>query len=215
MKRQLLFGSIVGVLLVIVHQSIDFINIPALQHYQLPRFIFLAVFGILAWSIVGVFKKIFAPIIILVVGIGLVNLAFHVFEVELNYYVFQDERNEIIDQLLAGEIQKEDPTHSGFAFYYTPPEYTLANRDSFIDARMYSEEKHFIFFQTATPRFLDFIGLTEGFVYSSTGTYPTMSELDTSYTYRKINDHWYFVSSDSKRFKNSCYIICEPPETAY
>ncbi len=215
MKKLSITLSIIGVLLVILLQAIDFINIQLLQHYQLPRLLFLLIFTIFVVSIIVAFKKMFVPLIIMVVGTGVVILVSTVFEVELNYYLLQDERQEMISQLVAGEIKKEDLSNSGFANYHTPQKYMLANRNGSIDAHMYSEEKYFIFFQTAKPGFMDFVGLTEGFVYSASGEFPTNQEMPTFSEYRQISNHWYFVSSDKKRFENSCYVICGKPQLSY
>ena len=211
MKKHLIIWSIISVLLVMAFQVNDYISIGILNQPFVASIVFLGVFGIAIWAVVGVFKKIFAPILIIVVGISFILVAANVLEVELNYYAFQEERQEMIDKLVSGEIKKEDRYQSGFAFYFTPSEYLKTNRQDYINARIYSPEKHFVFFQSAKSRMFDFVGLTEGFIYSSTGEYPTRQEFDGSYSYRKIDDIWYFVSSDDKRFKNSCYFLCESP----
>lgn len=211
MKKHLMAWSIISVLLVLAFQVNDYISIGILNKPFVTSIVFLSIFGISIWAVVGVFKKIFAPILIIVVGISVIVVAAHVFEVELNYYAFEEERQEMIEKLVSGEIKKEDRNQSGFAFYFSPSEYSKSNRQDYIDARIYSPEKHFVFFQSAKSRMFDFVGLTEGFIYSSTGEYPTRQEFDNSFHYRKINDNWYFVSSDEKRFMNSCYFLCGEP----
>lgn len=209
MKLYLLIGSIIGVMLTALLQTTDYLDIEALNNYKVSRVISLFVTAIFVWSVVGAFKKIFAPLIIMVTGITVILISAHVFEVELNYYAFEDDREQIIERLVAGKIKKEDSSYSGFAFYHTPYAYKKANRSDYIDASVFSEEKHFVFFQSAKPRLMDFVGLTEGFVYSSTGEFPTQKELDMYPEYKKINDHWYFVSSDRERLKSSCLVLCE------
>ncbi|MCM3718527.1 hypothetical protein [Fictibacillus phosphorivorans] len=87
-----------------------------------------------------------------------------------NFFKYKDEREEMIKMLVEGKIKKEDPFHTGFAFYYTPPQYKKANRDDHIQARMYGD-RFYVFFQSVdSPVFGP--GLTEGFLYSSTGKEP-------------------------------------------
>lgn len=209
MKKQLMVWSIISVIVFVVLQVNRFVNAGFVGGYQsqITMYSYIFIFFVLIGAIVGAFKKIMAPLIIMVAGIGIVVVIMNIFTVELNYYVHQEQREEVIEKLVAGKIKKEDRSNSGFAFYYTPQEYLKANKDNYIQARMYSDEKHFVFFQSAESRFLDFIGLTEGFVYSSTGEFPRAKEMGY-YEYKKINEHWYFVSSDEKRFKNSCPLLC-------
>lgn len=211
MKKYLLVASILAVCMVLFLKIRDYTNIELLNHFKIPQVVYLVVFGIAMLTLIGLFRKIYLPFVITVTGISLILILSHVFEVELNYYAFEDERKDIIEKLVTGQIKKEDLYDSGFAFYPTPDKYKNVNREQILQAKIFSEEKHFVFFQTAKSRFLDFVGLTEGFVYSSTGKFPTYQELDGFYNYRVINDHWYFVSSDEQRFEYSCYIICEEP----
>lgn len=209
MKKRLMVLSIISVIVFIVLQVNRFINVGLVGGYQtqITGYVYIFIFFVLIGAIIGAFKKIFAPLIIMAAGIGIVVLVTNIYTVELNYYAHQKEREELIEKLVSGEIKKEERGNPGFAFYYTPQEYLKANKSDYIDARMYSDEKHVVFFQSAESRFLDFVGLTEGFVYSSTGELPSGREMGF-YEYRKINEQWYFVSSDEKRFKNSCPLLC-------
>ena len=209
MKKQLLVVSIISVIVFIVLQVNRLLNVDFVGGYQsqITTYVYIFIFAVLIGAIVGAFKKIFAPLIIMAAGIGVVVLVTNLFTVELNYYAHQEEREEMIEKLVSGEIKKEESGNPGFAFYYTPQEYLKANKTDYINARIYSDEKHVVFFQSAESRFLDFIGLTEGFVYSATGELPSGREMGFL-EYRKINDQWYFVSSDEKRFRNLCPLLC-------
>lgn len=71
-----------------------------------------------------------------------------------------------------------------------------AVKSTTIRAGMHSKNKFFVFFQSAEQPFLDMSGLTEGFIYSSTGEFPTAKEFDYYTDYKKIDNHWYFVSDN-------------------
>ena len=101
--------------------------------------------------------------------------------------------------LKSGEIEKKE-THPGFFFYHTPERFKEANKHSYIHARMY-ENRHFVFFQwVESPNFGP--GLTEGFLYTSTGEPPkTIREFDyiggLEFTPMEGEENWYFVTDGS------------------
>ena len=130
---------------------------------------------------------------------------------EVNFYLYKEDREEIIRMLESGELKKEADRYGnkGYKWYYTPLQYMDAVKSQMIMATKYSEDRLYVFFQSAEQPLLDFRGLQEGFIYSSTGQYPTAQEFNYShYEYKKIDEHWYFVSDDSERFKKSCLLLC-------
>lgn len=130
---------------------------------------------------------------------------------EVNFSLYKDDREEIIRMLANGEIKKEADRYGneGFYWYYTPPEYIDAVKSEMIRAGMHSKDKFFVYFQSAEKPFMDMRGLQEGFIYSSTGEFPTAKEFDYYMDYKKIDNHWYFVSDDPERFEKSCLFLCE------
>ena len=130
---------------------------------------------------------------------------------EVNFYLYEDDRKEIIRMLVNGEITKEADRYGneGFYWYYTPPQYIDAVKSGTIRAGMHSKDKFFVYFQSADQPFMDMVGLQEGFIYSSTGEFPTAKEFDYYSNDKRIDDHWYFISSDDDRFEKSCLFLCE------
>ncbi|WP_137792060.1 hypothetical protein [Bacillus sp. E(2018)] len=114
---------------------------------------------------------------------------------EKNFYKYKEDREEMIKMMTEGKIKKEDPYDSGFAFYYTPPQFKNANKDDHITARMYGE-RNYVFFQSVdSPVFGP--GLTEGFLYSSTGKEPkNFTEFPLTSDYQRIDEHWFFTTDN-------------------
>ena len=131
-------------------------------------------------------------------------------DTEENFYLYKEDREAIIRMLINGEIKKEPDRggNEGFFFYYTPSKYIDAVKSDTIRVGMHSKDRFFVFFQSAEQPSWDMNGLQEGFIYSSTGEFPTAKEFDYYSDYKKIDDHWYFVSDDSERFKNACKHLC-------
>jgi hypothetical protein len=115
---------------------------------------------------------------------------------EKNFVEYKEEREEMIRMIVEGEIKKEDPYDSGFAFYYTPPQFKKANKDDHIQARMYGD-RNFVFFQSVdSPVFGP--GLTEGFLYSSTGREPkNFTEFPIAGEYQRIDENWFFFTDNN------------------
>ena len=146
-------------------------------------------------------------LIILIVAIVLPPLI----RTEVNFYLYKDDRDEIIRMLANGEITKEADRYGnrGYYWYYTPPQYIDAVKSEFLWLTLHSKEKFFVYFQSAEQPLLDFRGLQEGFIFSSTGEFPTAQEFKYSVSnYKKIDNYWYFVSSDDDRFQKSCLFLC-------
>lgn len=107
---------------------------------------------------------------------------------EVNFSLYKDDREEIIRMLANGEIKKEADRYGneGFYWYYTPPEYIDAVKSEMIRAGMHSKDKFFVYFQSAEKPFMDMRGLQEGFIYSSTGEFPTAKSLIIIWITRKL-----------------------------
>lgn len=162
------------------------------------------------FSIIYLFQKNWVPIIIQLITLFIVIVVPPLIRTEVNFYLYKDDREAIIKMLVSGEIKKEEDRYNkGFYRYYTPPQYIDAVKSETIRVGMHSKDKFFVFFQSAESPFLDMRGLTEGFIYSSTGEFPSAKEFDVYDNHKKIDKHWYFVSNDSKRFRNSCLFLCE------
>jgi hypothetical protein len=152
-------------------------------------------------------KTVFISVLIIVMGlIGLFSFQTAMeevsdfpggFEAETNFYKYKQVREEIIKRMKEGKIKKEDLYNTGFAFYYTPPQYKEANLNDTIEARMYGD-RNFIFFQSYDNNdsfFPSGPGIIEGFLYSSTGKPPrNNTEFHTIGEYQRIDDHWFFVT---------------------
>ncbi|KAB2336759.1 hypothetical protein F7731_10420 [Cytobacillus depressus] len=163
------------------------------------------------FSITYLFKKKWVPITIQLITLFIVIVLPPLIRTEVNFYLYKDDREEIIRMLANGEIKKEADRYGskGFYWYYTPPQYIDAVKSDTIRAGMHSKDNFFVYFQSAEQPFMDFVGLQEGFIYSSTGKFPTAKEFDYYSDYKKIDNHWYFVSTDHDRFKKSCLFLCE------
>lgn len=143
--------------------------------------------------------------------LGLVLVVPNDYEADVNFYLYKDEREELIEMLASGEIQKEPDRYGnvGFFDYYTPEGYEMAAGSGTIRAAKHTNGDLFVFFQSAEVPPLQFEGLVEGFVYSSTGEFPSPKKFDSFYEgYKKIDDHWYFVSDDKERFEKHCKYYC-------
>lgn len=159
------------------------------------------------FAIIFAFKQKFLPIIIQTLTLAIIVIVPPLIRTEINFYVFKEDREEIIRMLAEGELQKDD-LNDGFAFYYTPEQFKKANKTKILDAAVHSKDQIYVFFKSADPPLIDFVGLEEGFVYSSTGEFPTAKEFDNFLEYKKIDDNWYFVSDDHDRFMKSCLYLC-------
>lgn len=162
-------------------------------------------------SVIYAFKKKWIPIIVQTITLVIVFVVPPLIRTEVNFYVFKEDREEIIRMLVDEELTKdaEQGGSDGFAFYYTPPEYKGAVKSTKLRAAIHSNNQLYVFFQAAEPSLFDFVGLEEGFVYSSTGEFPTTKKFDSYHTYKKIDENWYFVSSAEDRFEKSCLFLCE------
>lgn len=166
---------------------------------------------IFIYSIVYLFQKKWVPITIQLTTLFVVIVVPPLIRTEVNFYLYEDDRKEIIRMLTNGEITKEADRYGneGFYWYYTPPHYIDAVKSETIRAGMHSKDKFFVYFQSAEQPFMDMVGLQEGFIYSSTGQFPTAKEFDYYSNYKRIDNYWYFVSSDDDRFEKSCLFLCE------
>ncbi|MGE8036097.1 hypothetical protein B1B04_21050 [Lysinibacillus sp. KCTC 33748] len=166
---------------------------------------------IFIYSLIYSFQKKWVPIIIQLITLLIVLVVPPLIRTEVNFYFYKDDRDEIISMLVNGEIKKEANRYGakGFYSYYTPPQYIDAVKSETIRVGMHSKDHFFVYFQSAEPPFMDMQGLQEGFIFSSTGKFPTAKEFDYYSDYKKIDDHWYFVSSDVNRFEKSCLFLCE------
>lgn len=143
--------------------------------------------------------------------LGLVVMVPENDETDVNFQEYKEQREELIEMLASDEIEKEPDRYgnSGFFFYYTPEGYEMAVRSDTIHAAKHSDEELYVFFQSADIPILRFEGLQEGFVYSSRGEFPSAEKFDSFYYgYKKIDDHWYFVSDDPKRLEANCQYYC-------
>lgn len=121
----------------------------------------------------------------------------------------------MIQMVLNGEIAKEEKV-KGFPLYYTPPKFKEANKSSIIDAKVYSKENHFFFFQSKENGAFG-PGVIEGYLYSSTGKFPAKRDYPDiglfdpaaeksgskdfhAGLYERIDENWFFVSEDTGQF---------------
>lgn len=174
--------------------------------YRLAFVFYTSFIMIFIFSVIYAFKKKWIPLIVQTITLMIVIIVAPLIRTEVNFYVLKKEREEIIQMLVDGEIKKED---NDFAYYYILPEYKKSVKSNKVRAAKHSEDEFYVFFQSADSSLFDFVGLTEGFVYSSTGKFPTYKKFDSYVFYKKIDGNWYFVSSDEDRFKTSCLFLCD------
>lgn len=206
MKKYILFFAIGSSILLLVYTAFKLLDNGSFRFAFVSYGLFTIVF---IFSIIYLFQNKWLPTMIQLIALLIVFIVPPLVRTEVNFYHYKEDREEIISMLANGEIKKEESGNKGFYFYYTPPQYMDAVKSSTIRAAMHSEKNFFVFFQSAEQPFLDFQGLTEGFIYSSTGKFPTAKEFDYYTEYKKIDNHWYFISTDSQRLESSCIFLCE------
>lgn len=206
MKKYIIFFAIGSSILLLFYTGFKLFDNGSFKFALLSYGLFLFVF---LYSIIYLFQNKWIPITIQLITLLIVFILPPLIRTEVNFYHYKEDREEIIRMLVDGEIKKEASPNKGFSFYYTPPQYMNAVKSTTIRASMHSTNKFFVFFQSADQPFLEMLGLTEGFIYSSTGEFPTDKEFDYYMDYKKIDNHWYFVSDDPERFDSSCLFLCE------
>ncbi|MFJ6266509.1 hypothetical protein ACIQGW_16170 [Lysinibacillus xylanilyticus] len=206
MKKYIIFFAIGSSILLLFYTGFKLFDNGSFKFALLSYGLFLFIF---LYSIIYLFQNKWVPITIQLITLLIVFILPPLIRTEVNFYHYKEDREEIIRMLVDGEIKKEASPNKGFSFYYTPPQYMNAVKSTTIRTGMHSKNKFFVFFQSAEQPFLEMRGLTEGFIYSSTGEFPTANEFDYYMDYKKIDNHWYFVSDDLERFDSSCLFLCE------
>ncbi|MGE7909800.1 hypothetical protein [Lysinibacillus xylanilyticus] len=206
MKKYIIFFAIGSSILLLFYTGFKLFDHGSFKFALLSYGLFLFIF---LYSIIYLFQNKWIPITIQLITLLIVFILPPLIRTEVNFYLYKKEREEIIRMLVDGEIKKEASPSKGFSFYYTPPQYMNAVKSTTIRAGMHSKNKFFVFFQSAEQPFMEMRGLTEGFIYSSTGEFPTAKEFDYYMDYKKIDNHWYFVSDELERFDSSCLFLCE------
>lgn len=208
MKKSINILSIGSSILLLIYTVFKLLDHGSFKFALVTYGVFAVIF---ICSFISVFQKKWIPLTIQLITLLIVFIVPPMIRTEVNFYQYKEDREEIIQLLIDGDIKKEEGGNKGFAHYYTPPQYIDAVKWTTIWARMHSENKFFVFFQSAEQPFLEMRGLTEGFIYSSTGEFPTAKEFGyfTGYDYKKIDQHWYFVSNNPERFEQSCLFLCE------
>ncbi|KMY32551.1 hypothetical protein ACZ11_10565 [Lysinibacillus xylanilyticus] len=206
MKKYIIFFAIGSSILLLFYTGFKLFDNGSFKFALLSYGLFLFIF---LYSIIYLFQNKWVPITIQLITLLIVFILPPLIRTEVNFYHYKEDREEIIRMLVDGEIKKEASPNKGFSFYYTPPQYMNAVKSTTIRTGMHSKNKFFVFFQSAEQPFLEMRGLTEGFIYSSTGEFPTAKEFDYYMDYKKIDNHWYFVSDDLERFDSSCLFLCE------
>lgn len=206
MKKYIIFFAIGSSILLLFYTGFKIFDNGSFKFALLSYGLFLFIF---LFSIIYLFQNKWVPITIQLITLLIVFILPPLIRTEVNFYHYKEDREEIIRMLGDGEIKKEASLNKGFSFYYTPPQYMNAVKSTTIRAGMHSKNKFFVFFQSAEQPFLEMRGLTEGFIYSSTGEFPTAKEFDYYMDYKKIDNHWYFVSDNLERFDSSCLFLCE------
>ncbi|MEB2301353.1 hypothetical protein LAV72_17180 [Lysinibacillus xylanilyticus] len=208
MKKPIIFFAVGSSILLLFYTMFKLIGNESSMLTLITYGLFTVTF---IYSIIYFFQKKWVPIIIQLITLLIVIVLPPLIRTEVNFYLYKDDREEIISMLVNGEIKKEANRYGskGFYSYYTPPQYIDAVKDETIRVGMHSKDHFFVYFQSAEQPFMDMQGLREGFIFSSTGEFPTAKEFDYYSDYKKIDNHWYFVSSDVNRFEKSCLFLCE------
>lgn len=162
-------------------------------------------------SIYFLFKKKWIGIVVHIAALFLVAAIPDHLQTDVNFYMHKEKREELVEMLKDGTIKKEPDIYGnkGFFNYRTPEGYETAVRSATIRAAKHSDEVLYVFFQSADVPVFKFDGLEEGFVYSSTGEFPSPKKFNSYYYgYKKIDDNWYFVSDDEDRLREMCVHYC-------
>lgn len=198
-----IFASISSLLL-LLHSTMTLFDSSSYQFRNVAIGLFVLT---LLVSILLLFNKQLAPLAIQLVTLAIVMLVPTEIQTDVNFTHHKEAREEIIAMLVDGTIEKKEG-QPGFFEYPTPAGYEDAVRASTIRAAIHSDEEYFVFFQSTDNPALDFVGLQQGFIYSSTGEFPSPKQFDAYYGYKQIDEHWYFVSSDDQNLRESCRFVC-------
>lgn len=128
------------------------------------------------------------------------------FQMKVNYYHFFDDREQLIEKLKNGELERVSGDESSPG-YLTPEEYKRAVGSDLIPLTIDSENHFYLKFWVDEP-FFNPNKSFEGFLYSSSGEFPAIEDIVDFSFYKKINDHWYHVSDHRIELEENCRFLC-------
>ena len=160
-------------------------------------------------SMVCILFLMWRPMIMQIAALVFVLIIPPLIQTEVNYLAHKLTRDAIVEELENNAlILDETKSMPGYyRAYYTRPSYMPAVNNTSIKAVVHSDENYFVYFESHRPYF-DFIGESEGFLYSSSGDFPSASESFSYSAYKKINENWFFVANSEDDLKWSCLFIC-------
>jgi hypothetical protein len=208
-KKNINIFAVGSSILLILYTLYNLIAGNKLFGFGLVSYGFFAV--VFVFTIICLFQKRWIAIIAIIIQMVTLVVALvllPMFQTELNFYFYKKDREKIIGMLLNGEIKKEAGGNGTF-FYPTPPQFENAVKTQSIRAGMHSKEEYYVYFESVESPFWDMVGRQEGFIYSSTGKFPSAKKFDYYQEYKKIDDHWYYIAEDSDRFEKGCRFLCE------
>lgn len=170
-------------------------------------FITFGIFGISL--LVSLYKLIvdnWRPIAIQISALAFVVIIPLLFQMEVNYYHFLDDREQLIEMLKNGELERTSGNESS-AGYLTPEEYKRAVGSDHVPLVIHSENHFYVKFWVDEP-FFNPNGSFEGFLYSSNGSFPATDSPIYFYEYKQINENWYYVSDYSSELEENCRFLC-------
>lgn len=128
------------------------------------------------------------------------------FQVEMNYYHFLDDREQLVEMLENGELERTSDDGSSVS-YLTPDGYKRAVGSNQLPVVTHSESEFYVKFWVDEPIFNP-NGAFEGFLYSSNGEFPATDSALYFYEYKQIDANWYYVSDYSRDLEENCLFLC-------
>lgn len=220
-KKRFLHLALVASVLIFLYELGKILNVDLVWEYNWSFMLIVSGFfiAILIVSIVRFVKEQYAPIIVMVLG-GLMTFLMMVLvdpvsqpatAAENNFHTYKEGREEIVELVLDGKIERWQPPITDMGQFTVPWGYMddLYPRD--FQGKVYSEDTYFFFFPYDEGGFLSGIGpgSFEGFVYSSLDRPPTRKEFDAGGRMRPIDGPWYYLNSDVKELEKECLTLCK------
>lgn len=198
-KLGYIFSTVASVIFVI-HSGLSLINI---INFLFGTFTYVFFFLTFVFSFFLLIKKIWKPIVLQLVVFLVVWNLFPFIKTDVNYLVYQNIRNEIVQKIIDKRITKIDGT------YDTPSNYLETTQLKYLQVKHYSDKKMYVFFSSEGLDLFDFIGEEEGFVYSLSGEVPNNEGYEIYRGYKRINENWFFVSDHEDNLDSKCIFVCE------
>ncbi len=206
MKKLVLILALLGSSLLVINAWLLLVDANMWQFRKWTYLTFLFTFFL---SFIFLFTKQWRPFVIHLIALAIVLLLAPRLQPDVNYVIHKEQREQIIQMLVDGKLQKKEIA-TGFFRYPTPAGYENAVGSSTVRAAMHSDEEYYVYFDSADVALFDIEGYAEGFIYSSTGEFPSPKKFNRYEIYKKVEENWFFVSSRDSRVRGYCNFVCSP-----